>query len=85
MDIYAAGEAPIAGIDANNLLQAIQQHGSGEYHLAGDTTDSYKKLQNVVKNGDIVLVQGAGNVGDMVKLFLAEVEPLIELKKSACG
>ncbi len=62
LEVYAAGEAPIAGADAKALCQGIRQRANLIPIHAEDPADALKVLQDVVEEGDVVLVQGAGNV-----------------------
>ena len=60
-DIYAAGEAPIEGINKEVLISSLRQNYKTKEILS---LDSYEKLSPTVaaiaKNGDIIIVMGAG-------------------------
>jgi UDP-N-acetylmuramate--alanine ligase len=62
MDIYAAGETPIPGVEARLLAEGIAGHGHREVHFCPDAEAVMAHLQQVVKPGDLVLTLGAGNV-----------------------
>ena len=62
LEVYAAGEAPIAGADAKALCQGIRQRANLIPIYAEDPAAALEVLQDVVEPGDVVLVQGAGNV-----------------------
>lgn len=62
LEVYAAGEAPIAGADAKALCQGIRQRANLIPIYAEDPADALKVLEDVVEADDVVLVQGAGNV-----------------------
>lgn len=71
LDTYSAGEAPIAGADGATLFKSIHERGPGNsvfieqhHQLAGD-------LQNVLRDGDILLMQGAGNIGGLASHLAA--------------
>jgi len=63
LDVYAAGENPIPGADGRALCRSIRVRGqvdpifvSGPEQLAG-------VLPDVLQDGDLLLTQGAGNIG----------------------
>ena len=58
----SAGEDPIAGADGKALCQGIRQRASLIPMFAEDPDDALGILADVVEAGDVVLVQGAGNV-----------------------
>ena len=63
MDIYAAGETPIPGVTAGALADGIRAHGHRHVaYLGSDRARIIEHLRTVVRPGDIVLTQGAGDV-----------------------
>jgi UDP-N-acetylmuramate--alanine ligase len=62
LEVYAAGEDPIAGADGKALCQGIRQRASLIPMFAEDPDEALGILADVVETGDVVLVQGAGNV-----------------------
>jgi UDP-N-acetylmuramate--alanine ligase len=63
MEIYAASEKPITGITSQALLHNIRQRGSVDPIFVADNNELLKILPNVLKDGDVLLVQGAGSIG----------------------
>jgi UDP-N-acetylmuramate--alanine ligase len=61
-DVYAAGEAPIAGIDGAVVAQALVRHGHPSVVYQAELEEIPKLLKSVVRPGDIVLTLGAGSV-----------------------
>jgi UDP-N-acetylmuramate--alanine ligase len=61
-DIYAAGEEPIAGISAQELAAKVAGHGHKEVHYVADVAKVAEHLQGVVREGDMVITLGAGNI-----------------------
>ena len=61
-DVYPAGEAPIAGIDRDALINGLHAHG----HPAVTALMSPKHLgaviDDIAKPGDVVVCLGAGNI-----------------------
>jgi UDP-N-acetylmuramate--alanine ligase len=62
MDIYAAGEAPIPGVEAQKLAEDIAGHGHRDVHYRPDFDTAVEHLLEQVREGDLVLTLGAGNV-----------------------
>src|SRR5690554_6340778 len=81
MDVYPAGEKPIAGADSRSLCGSIRQRGDIDpIHIAKDESLE-GPLKRILQPGDLLLLQGAGDVGgiaqDLTKklaTWLAEVE-----------
>lgn len=63
LDIYSAGEAFIPGADGASLTQAIKERGLIEPIFIAQHAELAKILQQVLRDGDILLMQGAGNIG----------------------
>ena len=61
-DIYAAGEEPIVGVTASALADSIAGRGHRGVRYAGDMKRAAAALADEVKDGDVVLTLGAGNV-----------------------
>jgi UDP-N-acetylmuramate--alanine ligase len=70
LDIYSAGEAPIAGVSGESLYQAVCHHAHANAHFVPTLNDLPRTLHTVLQDGDIVLLQGAGNIESMVKEIL---------------
>ena len=62
MEVYAAGEEPVAGADSKALCRAIRQRGSLDPVYAQDPDEAQMLLDKFLSEGDVLLVQGAGNV-----------------------
>jgi len=62
MDIYAAGEEPIAEASAEKLADGINGHGHKSCCYTGDAEATIEHLQAVLQPGDILITLGAGNV-----------------------
>ena len=70
-DIYAAGEEPIPGIDADRLARGISEHGHRDVSRIPDPRDVPEALRPRLQAGDLVLTLGAGDVTDVADLLLA--------------
>lgn len=65
MDVYSAGEAPIPNADSHALSHAIRQRKSVEPIFISKPEKLSEILNDVVGVNDIILMQGAGNIGAM--------------------
>lgn len=72
LEVYPAGEKPIVGADSRSLARSLRLRGQVEPILV-DPVESQLPvvLQNVLKPNDLLLTQGAGNVG-AISLELAQ-------------
>src|SRR5665213_2525055 len=60
LDIYAASEEPIAGVDAGALVKAIGAEGSAKVEYAASMAAAVEALVQEARDGDVVLTLGAG-------------------------
>ena len=72
-DVYAAGEDPVPGADGRSLCRSIRQRGLIDPIFVAKPNEIPGVLASIVKPGDIVLTQGAGNI-NMVAKKLAELK-----------
>lgn len=63
LDVYAAGEEPIPGADGRTLSRSIRTRGAVDPIFVESIDGVPPALMNIVRPGDIVITQGAGNVG----------------------
>ena len=69
-DIYAASERPIPGVHAEKLAAAIQEHGHGNIRYIANPVDVIPLLMEEVREKDVVLTLGAGNIWQTGEEFL---------------
>jgi UDP-N-acetylmuramate--alanine ligase len=62
LDIYPAGEAPIGGVNSENLAERIQTAGHRSVVYAKNKEDAVRHAVSGARKGDIILTLGAGNV-----------------------
>lgn len=72
LDVYSAGESSIPGIDSRTLCGNIRQRGAVDPIFVEDSEQLFNTLQNIVQDGDIILTQGAGNIGKIAKSLAQE-------------
>ena len=68
-EVYSAGEEPIPGADSRNLCRSIRQRGLVDPIYAEGIEAVPDIVRDIVQPGDIVITQGAGSVGKLVKML----------------
>ena len=63
LEIYSAGEKPVAGADGRSLCRAIRQRGQVDPIFVEKREKIPQLLENFVEENDLLLVLGAGDVG----------------------
>lgn len=63
MDVYAAGEKPIAGADSKALCGSIRQRGALDPIYISRDDSIEEPLKKLLQPGDLLLLQGAGDIG----------------------
>jgi UDP-N-acetylmuramate--alanine ligase len=62
-EVYAAGEAPIAGADGKAICRAVRSHGRVEPVFVDKVEKLSRALASIVRDGDVVVTMGAGSIG----------------------
>jgi UDP-N-acetylmuramate--alanine ligase len=70
-EIYAAHEVPIPGVSGLALARRIEKEHSA-VHFVPSLTDIVRFLKRTAKRGDIVVVQGAGDINRLPKMIIKE-------------
>jgi UDP-N-acetylmuramate--alanine ligase len=72
LDIYAASEEPIPGVDAAGLVEAIRRTGTvaGSVEYAESLATGAEALAAAAQAGDVILTLGAGNVSQAGAMLL---------------
>ena len=73
LDVYGAGEAPIPGAEGRTLAGSIRQRGAIDPIFVQDKAELPELLGRVLRPGDILITQGAGDIGG-ISLVLAEAD-----------
>jgi UDP-N-acetylmuramate--alanine ligase len=63
-EVYPAGEPPIPGADGKALCRAIRTRGKVEPVLLKSLEEMPEALAGIVRDGDVVLTMGAGQIGN---------------------
>ncbi|MBV1840241.1 MULTISPECIES: UDP-N-acetylmuramate--L-alanine ligase [Photobacterium] len=80
LDVYSAGEAPIAGADGRSLCRTIRGRGKIDPIFVPNGEALPSALANILQNDDLVLTQGAGDVGKIARQ-LAEMKLNIDMMR----
>lgn len=67
LDVYAAGESVISSADAKSLARSIRLRGQVEPVYVSDVNLLPELLAAQLKENDMVITQGAGNIGAVAK------------------
>ncbi|WP_116368597.1 UDP-N-acetylmuramate--L-alanine ligase [Parahaliea mediterranea] len=67
LDVYPAGEAPIPGADSRSLTRSIRQRGQVEPVFVENIEEVPAVLADILRDGDVVITQGAGNIGKLAQ------------------
>jgi len=62
-EVYAAGEALIAGADGRALARAVRARGRVDPVFIAHPRELVKVLPDLLRDGDLLLLQGAGDIG----------------------
>jgi len=65
LDVYSAGEAPIPGAEGKTLAGSIRQRGQVDPLFVEEKAALPEMLSRVLRPGDILITQGAGDVGSI--------------------
>ena len=72
-DIYPSREEPMPGVDSGLILDAAHRHGHHHVELVNDMFAVPEVLAPQLKEGDVVLVLGAGNINRIVSPLLEQI------------
>jgi UDP-N-acetylmuramate--alanine ligase len=75
LDIYAASEEPIPGVDSLALVEAIRRTGtvSGGVEYAESMAVGVEALAGMAREGDVILTLGAGSVSQAGAMLLEKL------------
>ncbi|NOX42202.1 MAG: UDP-N-acetylmuramate--L-alanine ligase [Gammaproteobacteria bacterium] len=73
LDVFSAGEDVIAGADGRTLCRAIRNRGQIDPVFVENIDDILHTVKGLMKDGDIVLVLGAGDIGSIAPVLSTEL------------
>lgn len=65
LEVYAAGEAHIAGADSRALCRSVRNLGKIDPVYVSDNEKLSEVMEHLLQDGDLILAQGAGNVSKL--------------------
>jgi UDP-N-acetylmuramate--alanine ligase len=68
-DVYPAGEAPIVAADSRALARAVRVVGRVEPLFVEAVSDMRAAILSIAQDGDVVVMMGAGSIGQVPPLF----------------
>ncbi len=74
LDVYSAGESPIAGADSQSLCRLIENTSGLQPTLVPTVTTLRQALSPLLQKEDVLLLQGAGNIGAFAKELVVPPE-----------
>jgi UDP-N-acetylmuramate--alanine ligase len=80
LDIYAAGESPIAGVSGRSVVESARQQGFRHVEFAPDAATAVAAAVGEVQAGDVVLTLGAGDVWKVGDEILKRLQSERELR-----
>lgn len=72
-DIYSASEDAIPGVSLDALASAVRKTFDGNLQIVPAIADVPRELSRIAKPGDVILLLGAGSIGQIWKQVLAEL------------
>jgi len=71
MDVYSAGESVVPGADGRSLCRSIRQRGKVEPLFVENNAEIEDLLESVLQEGDLLITQGAGDIGGVASRLAA--------------
>lgn len=69
LEVYSAGEPSVVGADSRSLSRSIRRRGKVDPVYVANIADLPAELADVLRPNDVLLTQGAGNIGAIAKLL----------------
>ena len=69
LDIYAASENPIRGIDSRTIVETLKQKGHKDVSYIKKHNDVIKLIESKENSFDVLITQGAGSVSSVCELI----------------
>jgi UDP-N-acetylmuramate--L-alanine ligase/UDP-N-acetylenolpyruvoylglucosamine reductase len=81
--VYAASEDPIEGISGATIVEAMARNGATEGCYLEDFETAHHVVGNALKEGDMLMTLGAGNVHEIGRKIIRDQAFVEELKRDA--
>ncbi|HVC29834.1 MAG TPA: cyanophycin synthetase, partial [Steroidobacteraceae bacterium] len=82
-EVYAAGEAPIAGADGRAICRAVRSRGQAEPLFVARVEQLAESLKDVIRDGDVIVTMGAGNISAVAHRLQERFAVLLPPRRSA--
>jgi UDP-N-acetylmuramate--alanine ligase len=79
-EVYAAGEAPIAGADGRAICRAVRGRGQLEPLFVEKVEELAAALRDLIAGGDVIVCMGAGNISQVAHALPAALTKLLPPK-----
>ncbi|TDP32685.1 UDP-N-acetylmuramate--L-alanine ligase [Idiomarina aquatica] len=73
LEVYSAGEAAVTGADSRSLSRSIRQRGQVEPVYVSSPDELVNVIGDMLEPNDLLLTQGAGNIGALAKRLAFDV------------
>lgn len=73
-EVYPAGEVPIVAADGRSLARAVRVFGKVEPIFVDTVNELPEAIRNVLENGDVMLIMGAGSIGGLPQKLVRSEE-----------
>ena len=84
LPVYAASEDPIEGVSGATIVEAMEQQGGTEGWYLENFDSAHHVVGNALKEGDLLITLGAGNVHEVGRKIIRDQAVVEELKRDAC-
>jgi UDP-N-acetylmuramate--alanine ligase len=82
-DVYAAGEAPIEGVDRDALVEGLRARGHRSVVPLSEPSHLAELVHSIARQGDYVICLGAGSITHWANALPAELQALQSQAKRA--
>lgn len=83
-DVYAASELPIEGVTGQTIVDAMLAHGKVPSEVVGAVSQAHHVVGNALREGDMLITLGAGNVHEAGTKISKDYAVLEEIQRE-CG
>jgi len=82
-DVYAASEDAIPGVSGQTIVDAVHEHGDTKASYLPDLATAHYAVGNALREGDLFLTLGAGNVHEAGNKLIHDLKVLEEIQSEA--
>ena len=83
-EVYGAGEAPIAGINRDALVDGLRRHGHRHVLPLDDPARLAATVAELARSGDLVICLGAGNITAWAETLPGELAGVMGEASRSC-